>query len=43
VERAFWLALGRAPTDAEKASAVAMPVRALAAVLFNLNEFVYVE
>jgi hypothetical protein len=43
IERAFRLALGRAPSPQEKARASGAPLHQLAVVLFNLNEFVYVE
>ena len=46
VDRAFRLALGRAPTDAESASALAFlrdqPPEEFALALFNLNGFLYV-
>jgi hypothetical protein len=43
VERAFWLALGREPSAQEKTTAAALPLEQLGVVLFNLNEFVYLE
>lgn len=43
VDRAFWLALGRAPSAAERAKSDSLPLEQLGVVLFNLNEFVYVE
>jgi hypothetical protein len=48
VEHAFWAALSRAPSDAERRKARAMAaapdgLNQLALVLFNLNEFLYVE
>ncbi|MBI2685706.1 MAG: PSD1 domain-containing protein [Acidobacteria bacterium] len=49
VDEAFWLALSRAPTAKEKQTAQALAAKgaeglqSLAAVLFNLNEFLYVE
>jgi hypothetical protein len=43
IERAFRLVLGRAPSHEEKAKSAAVPLEQLAVVLFNLNEFVYVE
>jgi Protein of unknown function (DUF1553) len=46
VDRAFRLALGRAPTDAERASSIAFlsdqPLEDFALALFNLNGFLYV-
>ena len=46
VDRAFRLALGRAPTDAESASSLAFlrdqPLEDFALALFNLNGFLYV-
>ncbi|MDX1947037.1 MAG: DUF1549 and DUF1553 domain-containing protein, partial [Pirellulaceae bacterium] len=46
VERAFWLALGRAPTARERALAVEFlrdqPLREFALAMFNLNGFLYV-
>ncbi len=46
VERAFWLALGRAPTETERRLSLTFlrenPLREFALALFNLNEFVYV-
>jgi hypothetical protein len=43
VERAFWLALGREPSAQEKTTAAALHLEQLGVVLFNLNEFVYLE
>ncbi len=48
VNEAFWLALGRAPTDSERAQAERLRqqpggLTSLGAVLMNLNEFLYVE
>jgi hypothetical protein len=43
IERAFQLALGRAPSAQERAKTASVPIEQLAVVLFNLNEFVYVE
>jgi len=46
VNEAFWLALSRPPTEAERrtaASVASKSLASLAAVLFNLNEFLYVE
>jgi hypothetical protein len=47
VDRAFWLALGRAPTDAERTSAERFaetrPLEELALAMFNLNAFMYVD
>ncbi len=43
VDRAFWLALGRAPSGKEQAEAAGLPLEQLGVVLFNLNEFVYLE
>jgi hypothetical protein len=51
IERGFWLALGRAPTNAEKNDASALFAHDSSAealtrfclVLFNLNEFLYVD
>ena len=46
---AFWLALGRAPSATEQARAETLwktgpdGLASLGAVLFNLNEFLYVE
>jgi hypothetical protein len=46
VERAFRLALGRAPTDAERSASLAFvrdqPLEDFALALFNLNGFLYV-
>jgi len=46
VDRAFRLALGRAPTDAERSSSLAFvcdqPLEDFALALFNLNGFLYV-
>lgn len=42
-ERAFWLVLGRAPSADEQRKTADVPLAQLAVVLFNLNEFVYVE
>jgi hypothetical protein len=46
VDRAFRLALGRATTDAERASSIAFlsdqPLEDFALALFNLNGFLYV-
>ena len=46
VNEAFWLALSRPPTDTERQTAAPLAnksLASLAAVLFNLNEFLYVE
>jgi hypothetical protein len=47
VDRAMWLALGRAPTDAERSRALDFIGRHrlvdFCRVLLNLNEFVYVD
>jgi hypothetical protein len=47
VERAFWLALGRAPRREERLTATAFlrdqPVKEFALGLFNLNAFLYVQ
>ena len=49
VTAAFWLALGRPPTDTEAARARKLTAQgragleSLAVVLFNLNEFLYLE
>lgn len=49
VNEAFWLALSRPPTEAERRTAAALAAKgreglaSLGAVLFNLNEFLYVE
>ncbi len=47
VERAFWLALGRAPTDVERDLSLKFlheqPTREFALAVFNLNGFVYVQ
>jgi len=43
VDRAFRLVLGRAPGAAEAAKASELPLERLATVLFNLNEFLYLE
>ena len=51
VERAFWLALGRPASEKEKADSRTMLARfsptagltQLGVVLFNLNEFLYLE
>jgi hypothetical protein len=46
VDRAFRLALGRAPTDAEQSSSLAFlrdqPLEDFALAIFNLNGFLYV-
>jgi hypothetical protein len=46
VDRAFWLALGRSPTSAERALSVAylseQPLKEFALAVFNLNGFLYV-
>ncbi len=46
VDRAFRLALGRAPTDLERASSLAFlrdqPLEDFTLALFNVNEFLYV-
>jgi hypothetical protein len=46
VDCAFRLALGRAPTDAERASSLDFlrhqPLEDFSLALFNLNEFLYV-
>ena len=45
-DRAYWLAVGRAPTPAERALAVSFlatqPLREFALATFNLNAFLYV-
>ncbi|MFN7934967.1 MAG: PSD1 and planctomycete cytochrome C domain-containing protein [Bryobacteraceae bacterium] len=47
VQRAFWLALGRAPSDEERAKALAYlernSLQKLCLLLFNLSEFLYVD
>jgi hypothetical protein len=43
IDRAFRLALSRPPSDAELAKARPAGLENLALVLFNLNEFVYLE
>jgi hypothetical protein len=47
IERGYWLALGRAPTQKERELSLAFlqeqPVREFALALFNLNEFLYVR
>jgi len=43
VDRAFEIALGRPPSDAEREAAKSMDLLALCHALYNLNEFVYVE
>lgn len=47
VERAFWLALGRAPSSEERGKALAYLQRnslhKLCLLLFNLSEFLYVD
>ena len=43
VDRAFWLALGRPPSKNEKQNAMKVPLARLGVVLFNLNEFLYLE
>jgi len=47
VVRAFWLALGRAPTPQEKAASLKFlqdgPLSEFALAIFNLNEFAYVR
>jgi len=43
VERAFHLALGRAPAAEETSQVASLPLEQLAVVLFNLNEFAYLE
>ena len=45
IDAAFWLALARPPTEKEKQAALPLKtnLNSLAAVLFNLNEFLYVE
>ena len=47
VERAFWLAVGRAPTNLERALSLDFlrehPLSAFALAVFNLNGFVYVQ
>ncbi len=46
VNEAFWLALSRPPTETERQTAAPLAnksLASLAAVLFNLNEFLYVE
>ncbi len=46
VERAFWLALGRGPTEAERELSLDFlrdqPLQEFALAIFNLNGFVYV-
>jgi hypothetical protein len=42
-DRAFWLALQRPPRPTEIAAASSLPLEQLGVVLFNLNEFVYLE
>jgi mono/diheme cytochrome c family protein len=43
VDRAFEIALGRPPTDQERAAATSLDLFTLCHALLNLNEFVYVE
>ncbi len=47
VDRAFWLALGRAPNEAERAASLAFlgdqPLEEFALAVFNLNGFLYVQ
>ena len=43
IERAFRLTLGRPPSTEERARAATASIEELAVVLFNLNEFIYVE
>jgi Protein of unknown function (DUF1553)/Protein of unknown function (DUF1549) len=47
IERAYWLTLGRAPSDVEHQRAKAFlrdsPLSELCRALFNLNEFVYLD
>jgi hypothetical protein len=43
VDRAFWVALGRGPLPAEATKARQIPLAQLGVVLFNLNEFLYLE
>lgn len=47
VERAYWLAVGRAPAPQERARALAFlkeqPLKEFALALFNLNAFLYVQ
>jgi cytochrome c553 len=43
LDRAFRLVLGRAPTAAERERSSGLAMERLAALLFNLNEFLYLE
>jgi len=43
VGEAFWLTLGREPTAMERAQGEKLGLSSLAVVLFNLNEFLFVE
>jgi hypothetical protein len=47
IERAYWLAVGRAPTPKERSLATAFlndqPLKEFALALFNLNAFLYVQ
>ena len=47
IERAYWLAIGRAPMPQERALATAFlkeqPLKEFALALFNLNAFLYVQ
>jgi hypothetical protein len=43
VGEAFWLALGRAPSAEERRMSEKLNLSSLAVVLFNLNEFLFVE
>ena len=43
IERAFRLALGRPPSASEAEKARSMDLSRLGVVLFNLNEFLYLE
>jgi len=43
IDKAFHFALGRSPSIREKNEAGGIPLERLAAVLFNLNEFLYLE
>jgi hypothetical protein len=43
VNEAFWLALGRGPTAEERRMSEKLSLSSLGVVLFNLNEFLFVE
>ena len=43
IDRAFWLALGRPPSPGELEKARTVDLSQVAVVLFNLNEFLYLE